>query len=77
LYPQFEAPTVLHSELGQIIYIWPTVQGRNVKLGIRDDKVKISVEVDALRFVLPFPIFISIPICFSFNEVVKIQYQKH
>lgn len=52
LEPMFETPTNIESEFGQIIYIWATVKGRNVKLGICGSHVKLTVSVDALRYEL-------------------------
>jgi hypothetical protein len=49
--PIYETPTIVESEFGHVISVWPTIAGRNVKIGVKGQHVKLSISVDALSYV--------------------------
>jgi hypothetical protein len=70
---RFEHPTVIRTEFGNIIYVWPTVVGRNIKVGLKGSThVRLTVSVDAISYVVScnwtFFLYLSfyvILVCFS------------
>jgi hypothetical protein len=48
---QYETPTVVYSELGQILYLWPTVSERTIRIGLKGTThVKLTYKLDPIGY---------------------------